>query len=172
MKKSFVQILITALCMTSLMFVGCNKKAEDTAKTEDAPSAQQEVPAIPSDPAIDPKALIGYWTQTVDDDPSIYIFMENGKCKAKGLTDNAPKDCTYEIKTPDKTGSRFNQLVVDFPASGTEEHYYTESYIQLDGDNFTFPDIEGNVSEFNKYKRIDPNAVPAKQDTPTEQAQP
>ena len=151
------------IAAASLMFItlgACNKKTEEPVKTDNAEAAQ----AIPADPAINPKDLVGTWTQTVDDDPNIYTFMEGGKCKGKELTDNAQRDCTYELKTPEQTGGRFNKLIMKYPASGDKEEYYTESFIRLSGDNLELPDREGNVSEFNKYKKGDLKAAPAKED--------
>ena len=159
------KLMIIAAASFMLMCLGaCNKKTVDPVKTDNAEAAQ----AIPADPAITPKDLAGTWTQTVDDNPSIYVFMEDGKCKAKGLSDKDLRDCTFKIKTPKEYGGRFNILTVDFPASGDQEQYYTKSAISLSGDMLTFPDDEGNVSEFNKYKKTDPNAVPAKADKPEE----
>ena len=147
MKK---QILIIISMAALVLLISCSKKADvpeaaDNAATEQAAeqAAAPAAPAIPPDPAIDASALLGEWRQTVDDDPSLYIFMENGKCKAKGLTDNEPRDCTYEIKTPDKTGTQFNMLIVNFPASGDQEQYYTQSRIRFAGELLTFPDEEG-----------------------------
>ncbi len=160
--KSIAQILILTLCVASLALVSCNKKAEEPAANANAAAPQE--PAVPADPAIDPKALVGSWIQAVDDDPVSYDFMENGKCKAKLLTFNAPRDCTYEIKSPEQSGGRFNTLVVDFPASGDDEHFYNKDRIRLAGDELTFPDEQGEVSIYNKYKKVDPNAAPAKAD--------
>ncbi|MBO4351235.1 MAG: hypothetical protein J6A01_09865 [Proteobacteria bacterium] len=155
------KIIIIAAASFMLISLGaCNKKAEEPAKTDNTEAAQ----AVPADPAITPKDLAGTWIQTVDDDPSIYVFMEDGKCKAKGLTDKDLKDCTFKIKTPAEYGGRFNILTVDFPASGDNEQYYTKSAISLSGDMLTFPDDEGNVSEYNKYKKGELKAAPAKED--------
>lgn len=154
------KLILTASLM--LIALGACSKKEEPAKTDDA-TAQ----AVQLDPAIAPKDLIGTWQQTVDDDPNIYTFMENGKCKGKELTDKAQRDCTYELKAPSPNGSRYNMLIMTYPASGDQEEYYTKSRIQLSGDLLTFPDSEGNVSEFNKYKKVDPNAAPAKNETPS-----
>ena len=151
------KLLIIATCLLTLSLVACGKKADEAPKTDNAAAA----PAVPADPAIDAKDLIGTWKGTFDD-PNIYTFMEDGKCKGKELTDNAPRDCTYEIKTPDKTGKRFNTLVMNYPASGDNEEYSTERFIRVSGDQFDFIDNEGNTSEFNHYKKFDPNAAPAK----------
>ena len=144
------KILIIAICLACMALVACGQKTEP--KNDNAAAAQ----TIPPDPAIDPKALLGTWTQTVDDDPSIYTFMENGKCTEKELIDTAPRDCTYELQSPDKAGGRFNMIIINHPAAGDNEEYFTKERIRVSGDKLEFPDIEGNVSMYNKYKKTAP----------------
>lgn len=169
MKKT---ILIIA-CASALVLTSCNKKAEeaegpakaDNAVAEQPVPAEQAAPAepaIPPDPAIDASALLGEWKQTVDDDPGLYIFMENGKCSAKDLMHETPVDCTYELLTPEKAQSRFNLLIIHFPAAGNEEAYDNRINIRISGDKLDFPSDDGEVSEYNKYKKVDPNAAPEK----------
>lgn len=165
MKNINIRILI-ALCLAMLCLVACNKKAEEPAKTDNASAEQQ----IPPDPDIDPKAIIGIWTQTVDD-ADVYTFMEDGKCTLANKAAKTSKDCTYELLTPAKASSRFNMLIVRYPATDTEEAYENRIKIRLSGDMLETPyDNEGNVNEYNRFKKTDSNAAQADAPKDTEVA--
>ncbi len=175
MKNFTTRFIFIAVCVAMLAFVACNKKTDDTAKS-DAPAAAQDdaaksdkdaaAPQVPADPDIDPKAIIGTWKQTCDD-PDVYTFTEDGKCSLKNVSSKSSKECTYELQTPAKANSRFNMLIVRYPAVGEEEAYENHIKVRISGDKLETPyDDEGNVNEYNTYNKIDPSEL--KEDAPAD----
>ena len=134
MKNDLIRIISIGVCIASLGLVSCSKKADETTKTENTASEQQ----VPDDPVIKPNALIGTWIQMIDDDPSVYTFLENGQCIVRESSNTPEKNCTYELKSPKDAGSRFNKIIMNFPASGDNEQYYTMSHIRISGDRLDF----------------------------------